>query len=92
MQTELHAGNYLVFGWPSEEQSGGMRDLLGVVESLDGPWELARIADYAERMENGGWEWTVDFIDVYDKETLEPAGTWWVDSNGIWQIYTGKFG
>ena len=83
--------DYLVFGWPSEEPSGGMQDLLGVVENLDSPWELARITDFTEKMENGDWEWTVDFIEVYDRETLEPAGTWWVDSRGVWQEYEGKF-
>ena len=35
MQTERSSGDYLVFGWPSEEPAGGMRDLLGVVENLD---------------------------------------------------------
>ncbi len=92
METERSVGDYLVFGWPSEEPSGGMRDFLGVVESLDGPWNLARITDFTEKMENGGWEWTVDFIEVYDQETLKLAGAWWVDSNGVWQVFKGAYG
>ncbi len=92
MQTERSSGDYLVFGWPSEEPAGGMRDLLGVVENLDSPWNLARITDYTEREENGGWEWTVDFVEVYSSETLSPVGAWWVDSNGVWRVYDGKYG
>ncbi len=92
LQTARNSGDYLVFGWPSDEPSGGMRDFLGVVESLDSPWKLARITDFTERMENGDWEWTVDFIEVYEKGTLEPAGAWWVDSNGTWQKDSGSYG
>jgi hypothetical protein len=91
MKTERGVGEYLVFGWSSEEPSGGMRDFLGVVESLDSPWKLARITDFTERMENGDWEWTVDFIEVCKQETLEPAGAWWVDSNGVWRVFEGKY-
>jgi hypothetical protein len=88
MEKERNA-EYMVFGWPSEEPSGGMRDFLGVVEDLTGPWNLARITDFTEVMENGDWEWTVDFIEVYDSTTHEPVGAWWVDPNGIWQESSG---
>ncbi len=91
MQIKRRGTDFIVFGWPSDEPSGGMRDFLGVVESLDSPWKLARITDFAEKLENGDWEWTVDFIEVYEQKTLEPAGAWWVDSMGIWHAYTGEF-
>lgn len=91
MRNERSSGGYLVFGWPSEEPSGGMRDFLGVVENLDSPWDLARITDYTERVENGDWEWTVDFIEVWSQRSLEKMGAWWVDSNGIWLVYDGKY-
>ena len=53
---KTRSARYLVFGWPSEAQRGGMRDFLGVVENLDNPWNLARITDLTEVMENGDWE------------------------------------
>ncbi len=90
MEKERNTG-YMVFGWPSEEPRGGMRDFLGVVEDLDSPWNLARITDFAEVMENGDWEWTVDFIEVYHPQTFEPVGAWWVDPNGSWQQAIGNY-
>jgi len=92
METERSAGDYLVFGWPSEEPKGGMRDFLGVVEDLDCPWVLARIADMTEVMENGNWEWTVDFIEAYCPNSLESVGAWWVDPNGNWHVFNGSYG
>ena len=91
MEIKRRDATWMVFGWPSDEPSGGMRDFLGVVENLDSPWKLTRITDFAEKLENGGWEWTVDFIEVYEQGTLEPAGAWWVDSTGTWRSYNGEF-
>ena len=85
------SADYLVFGWPSEEPRGGIRDFLGVVENLHSPWDLARITDRAEVSANEDWEWTVDFIEVVHSHTLDPAGSWWVDSNGTWRAYKGFF-
>ncbi len=87
---KMRSARYLVFGWPSEAQRGGMRDFLGVVENLDNPWNLARITDFTEVMENGDWEWRVDFIEVYHPTTFDPVGSWWVDSNGNWQEAIGQ--
>ena len=92
METAQDTGSYLVFGWPSEEPKGGIRDFLGVVEDLDSPWMLARITDSAEVMENGNWEWTVDFIEVCYQNSMELAGAWWVDPNGNWQEFNGRYG
>tara|TARA_E500000331_G_scaffold298332_1_gene298099 strand:- start:7669 stop:7944 length:276 start_codon:yes stop_codon:yes gene_type:complete len=83
---------YLVFGWPSEEPRGGMRDLLGVVEDLQKPWELARLRDISDIMNNDDWEWTVDFVEVYDIDSLKPVGAWWVDPNGTWREFDGTYG
>jgi len=91
MATVQDTGNYLVFGWPSEDAQGGIRDLLGVVEDLKCPWALARITDLTEIMENGDWEWTVDFIEAVSQDTLEPVGAWWVDPNGSWRVFDGKY-
>jgi|TARA_R110001583_G_scaffold5598_8_gene30091 hypothetical protein len=91
METVRGTGKYLVFGWPSDEPSGGMRDFLGVVEDLQSPWMLARITDVAEIMENGDWEWTVDFVEVVSFETLKPVGAWWVNPDGTWREFDGKY-
>ena len=85
------SAEYLVFGWPSEEPKGGIRDFLGVAENLQCPWELARLTDLADISANEDWEWTVDFVEVVNSQTLEPVGSWWVDSNGTWQPYKGFF-
>ena len=84
--------SYLVFGWPSEEPKGGIRDFLGVVEDLNCPWNLARITDMTEVMENGDWEWTVDFVEAVSLDSLKPVGAWWVDPNGNWRIFKGTYG
>jgi hypothetical protein len=91
MEREGDTG-YMVFGWPSEEPAGGMRDFLGVVEDLECPWKLARITDTTEIVANGDWCWTVDVIEVYRQKSFEPSGSWWVDSNGDWRVFTGTYG
>lgn len=74
----------LVFGWLSDEPRGGMRDFLGYTPIRSEPWELAKIHDIVEIMENDDWEWTVDFIEAYDAKTYELVGSWWVTPNGDW--------
>ena len=84
MQVTLDTG-YMVFGWVHDEPAGGMRDYLGHVEDLEKPWEVARITDIAEVIENGDWEWSVDVIEAWNVETFEKEGTWWVTPHGSWQ-------
>ena len=79
---------YMVFGWTSNEPKGGMKDFLGTVKSLNRPWELARL----DRMDDENWEWMVDFIEVYDRDTFDQVGSWWVGVNGKWQPYRGVRG
>ena len=74
----------LVFGWPSDEPQGGMRDYLGTTNNLEEPWELARIHDIAEIMANGDWEWTVDTIEAYNLDNFEFVGSWWITPAGNW--------
>jgi len=75
--------NYMVFGWSMNEPKGGMKDFLGEVDNLNRPWELARL----DRMDDEDWEWMVDFIEVYNKETLSLEGSWWVGKAGVWKPY-----
>lgn len=84
MSTEQDT-SILVFGWLSDEPRGGMRDFLGETTNLKEPWELAKIQDIVEIMENGDWEWTVDFIEAYDSKNHELFGSWWVTPKGDWQ-------
>jgi len=74
----------MVFGWPSDEPRGGMRDYLGTTSNLDKPWELAKIYDIAEVMANGDWEWTVDTIEAYTLDEFKFVGSWWVTPTGNW--------
>ncbi len=74
---------FMVFGWPSDEPRGGMRDYLGKTSSSE-PWTLAKIHDIVEIMENGDWEWTVDYIEAYNSKNLEFVGAWWVTPAGSW--------
>ena len=83
MQTE-QGTELMVFGWLSEEPQGGMRDFLGVTSNLNEPWELARIHDIVDIMNNGDWEWTVDCVEAYNAETYEPVSRWWVNPKGTW--------
>lgn len=83
MNNESSLESYMVFGWSSNEPKGGMKDFLGTINSLSRPWELARL----ERLDDDDWEWMVDFIEVYNKETHEHAGSWWVGTAGVWQPY-----
>ena len=74
----------MVFGWTSDEPRGGMRDYLGNTKNLEEPWELAKIKDFVEIMENGDWEWTVDCVEAYTLDKFEFVGTWWVTPAGKW--------